>query len=385
MTKPRVLLICPFYPPNLGGVETHLQLLTEYLVSKKMSTTVLTYRPLTSSVDYLPLERQNHLTVHRFWWVGGNIFDKLTPYPLFQFLYIVPTLLLRSLFWSFVHPKEFDVIHAHGFAAAFITRIIGLFHPEKRKIVSTHYIYKTLNAKGLYGRLFKWVVGGFDKILLVSKESQAELESLGLPRHKMSVFHQWAPGRKLSDTKLDILKAYELSDCAILRAVFVGRIIRMKGIFEILKVAKKTPNIQYVVIGDGPDMAELTLAVNKASLSNFCLLGRKSPQEVFDILSISDLLLLPSLSPEGQPMVIMEALSAGIPAIVTNRGSAKEMIDKTVGIVIEPTVKEIVKVLNKLTKSPRQLHQMSKATKKYSEIHFGKNNAQDIINTYSHD
>ena len=69
--KPGILIICPFYLPNLGGVETHLDLLTKYLVSRQIPTTVLTYKPLTTQVKhYETIEHHRYLSIYRFWYFG---------------------------------------------------------------------------------------------------------------------------------------------------------------------------------------------------------------------------------------------------------------------------------------------------------------------------
>ena len=54
-----VVLLCPFYPPNLGGVETHLQLLTDYLVGKNYLISVLTYQPLVTKSPYKKHEKKS--------------------------------------------------------------------------------------------------------------------------------------------------------------------------------------------------------------------------------------------------------------------------------------------------------------------------------------
>jgi len=100
MRKPSVLIICPFYPPNLGGVESHLELLTDYLSDNDYQTTVLTCKPLITKIKkYLSYEERRNLKIHRFWWFSWGLFDKTTPYPWMQFFYIIPGLLVRSMFF----------------------------------------------------------------------------------------------------------------------------------------------------------------------------------------------------------------------------------------------------------------------------------------------
>ena len=48
-----------------------------------------------------------------------------------------------------------------------------------------------------------------------------------------------------------------------------------------------------------------------------------------------DALILPSYS-EGFPLVILEAIAVGLPAIATDVGSVKEMIEDKGGVLIRP-------------------------------------------------
>jgi hypothetical protein len=87
MKTKKVLIICPFFRPNIGGVETHLNLLTKYLSQHNFQTTVLTYKPITTETkNYLKIEKIKNLKIYRFWWFGQKIFDKTTPFPFLQFI-----------------------------------------------------------------------------------------------------------------------------------------------------------------------------------------------------------------------------------------------------------------------------------------------------------
>lgn len=381
MKKPNVLILCPFYPPNLGGVETHLQLLTDYLNDQKFKVFVLTYRPLVSKVaSYKPYEKNGRVTIRRFWWFTYGLFDKTTPYPILQFLYVVPGLLVQSFFWMLNNHQRVDVIHTHGFAASFVARILTLFFP-KRKVISTHFIYRKLDPGSLYAKLFKWVLADFDKILLIGKESGRQLTTLGLDEKKMVRFHHWLPSSyfiKRDKEKHRQKTGLPKSKMAVL---FVGRILKMKGLFELLKAAKSLPKeILFVIVGDGPD-ADLLKSQAKG-VSNYLMIGRKSHEEVFDFLGACDFLILPSLTEEAQPMVVMESLACGRPVVTTNKGAVSEMYDETVGVVINPTYKNITNVILDFYKNPQKLAKLTEKAKPYALQKYSQKNAKIITGTY---
>ena len=373
MKSKNILIICPFFRPNIGGVETHLDLLTKYLVSQKHKITVLTYKPLTTkSTDYKKIEKSKNLIIYRYWWFGQKTFDKTTPYPFLQFLYIVPKLLFHTLKYLYQNHKKIDVIHAHGFAAASITKISCLFFPVKKTIVSTHYLYPNLNIKNLSTKLLKSVFDSFDQILLVSQQSGKQLQKIGISSSKMVKYQHWI------DSSVYKPSNKKNKNFSIL---FVGRIIKSKGIFRLLQATKKLPrDFQFTVIGDGPDFNKLKQeSLNQA---NFHLIGKKNPIEIIPYYQSHHLTILPSITPEAQPLTIMESLMCGTPIITTNLGSVVDMYPNTVGFKINPSINNIVKTIKYCSLHPGQIKIMSGLARKFAINNFSSKNANTIEQSY---
>lgn len=381
MKKPNVLILCPFFRPNLGGVETHLDLLTKYLSTNGYQTIVLTCKPLMTKIDYLSYEKKKNLEIFRFWWFAKGLFDKTTPYPLLQFFYIIPGLLFWSFLYLFRHHNQFDVVHAHGFASGFITRVITLFFPIKRKVISTHFIYPPMNPTGIPARIFRWVFSGFDKILLIGEASGRQLRDLGVDGTKMKVFHHWLDPKKFfPKDKFLCRKKLGLSQAKMV-ILFAGRVLRMKGIFTLLEVAQSLPReIVFVFVGDGPDMIEFEKKARK--IENVVIAGRQPHQKMVDFLGAADFLILPSLTEEAQPLVIMESLMCGRPVVATNKGAVGEMFGPEVGLTIAPTSVTIKKAILDLYNYPDKLKSMQNKARKFALQKYGQRNAKIITDTY---
>lgn len=376
MKTKNILIICPFFKPNIGGVESHLDLLTKYLVKHNYKTTVLTYKPITTkNISYKKIEKSKNLTIYRFWWFGNKIFDKTTPFPVFQFIYIVPGLLIHTFFYLLKNKKKIDTIHAHGFAAGFIISICSLIFKIKRKVISTHYIYPKLDINKISTKILKWTFNKFDKIFLVSDQSGQQLQKIGIDQNKMIKYKHWL------DPKIYIPKKNNTKNNTKMTFLFVGRIIKMKGIFILLKVAQKLPqNIIFNIIGDGPDF-EL-LKTKSAETKNFNLLGKKKPAEIIKFYQNSDITVLPSISPEAQPMVVMESLMCGTPIITTNQGSVTEMFDSSVGIIIKPKVNNLYQALLDLYHQPDKIKRMKNNSRSFALKNFSEKNAVNITKFY---
>jgi glycosyltransferase involved in cell wall biosynthesis len=123
------------------------------------------------------------------------------------------------------------------------------------------------------------------------------------------------------------------------RLLFVGRLAAVKGVpvlFEALTIARKTrPDLQLVLIGDGPERA--ALQAEAASLGEAVqFVGYKSQTEVAQVLTQTDLLVLPSFA-EGVPVVLMEAMAAGLPVIATRIAGIPELVtDGVSGCLVAP-------------------------------------------------
>lgn len=276
--------------------------------------------------------------------------------------------------------RQIDCIHAHGFAAAFIGRIIEICYPKKRLVVSTHFIYQKLSPSGFYSKMFKWTFNKYDKILLVSQKSGQELTNIGLCVNKMEFFRHWIDQDFLKSVNKNKLRKLLNIPRNIPTILFVGRIIKMKGVFELLEVAKKLSSFMFICVGDGPDMSRLQNA--SLSVHNFKLRGRIKHVDIAKYYKSADVLILPSQKDEAQPVTIMESLSCACPVIATNKGATSDMFDSSCGISIDPTVVNIKNAILNLVKDKKTLKQMSISAKKYASKHYTSTNANIIINSY---
>ena len=110
MTKNKkgILILTPFFSPNIGGVESHLDNLVTALDEKGYRVFVQTYSPLTTEntlskkLEYLG----NSTKIFRHKWIGKNLFHKLENHPVLDFLYLTPYLFFRSLLFMLANSKK---------------------------------------------------------------------------------------------------------------------------------------------------------------------------------------------------------------------------------------------------------------------------------------
>lgn len=129
--------------------------------------------------------------------------------------------------------------------------------------------------------------------------------------------------------KYDIYKNIQIepNDFVI---TFVGRIVKDKGINELIKVfsslKEKYTYIKLLLIGDyEDDLDPISHASREAIEKNEKIIHMKFQQDIRNYLAISSLFVLPSYR-EGLPNVLIEAGSYGIPLVATDINGCNEII-----------------------------------------------------------
>ncbi|MCD4703629.1 MAG: glycosyltransferase family 4 protein [Methanosarcinaceae archaeon] len=374
-----ILILSPFFHPNIGGVESHLIDLTEYLSSNGYETYVLTYKPITTKDKALSVEVKQNLEIHRFWWFGFNLFHRLEPYPVLEFLYLTPWLFFRSFLWMLKNQKRIEVIHAQGFNASFIAKILAKIF-GKTFVASTHAIYE-VDPQSLTARLMHWTLKSADTILTLSKQSKEELTRLGLFGSKIIVYKYWVNQDIFKPIdKIKAKKQLGWEDKFVV--LFVGRFIKIKGIDVLLEVARQSRNneIYFAFVGDGPMSKEIQI-ISK-TLENVIFVGKVDNCELPLYYNASDIFIIPSQYEEGFGRVILEAVSCGLPVIGANRGGIPEAVDKTVSILIESTDENLKNAIEELYTNKTKYQLLAGNSRVYALNHFSSTNCKGILDAY---
>jgi len=361
-TVRNILIITPFFSPNIGGVETHLSDLINQLNKNNYSTTVLTYSPITTpSISYNKIETIDKTKIIRFPWFGKSIFHQIEKLPFFDFLYLTPYLGIRCFFWMLFNYRQVNVIHSQGFNAAFIGYFLSIIF-RKKHLISIHAIYDHLGL--ISQNLIKPIINNSHKTLCLSKASKKQLLSWDINSQKLTVFHYWID---LKFFKPAITKPKKLT------FIFVGRLIIKKGILIYLKLAAKFPQYNFLIVGSGPEINLVNQYLKK--YSNIIYLGT-SP-----LYQQASVLITPSLYQEGYGRVVMEATACGLPVIASNLGGLPEALDNSVAILVKPNLKNFIKAIKTISK-PKIYQQLSSNCRQYALKNFSSKNFFDIQNTY---
>ena len=163
----------------------------------------------------------------------------------------------------------------------------------------------------------------------------------------------------------DVQRPFNLD--APLRLVYVGRLVRAKGIFEIVQAAAaiKAEGMQFSLAfaGDGPDRAELVSFIAQSSVADRAtLLGGVFGADKLRLWCTSDVFLFPTFHAEGLPYAILEAMAAGCVPVATPVAAIADVVENGVTGAFVPSRSPAL-----LADAIRQLHHDRPALAKMSK------------------
>jgi len=132
---------------------------------------------------------------------------------------------------------------------------------------------------------------------------------------------------------------YQREDLVLLT---LGRLTREKGhhiLIEALSYLRKTNHrAKLLIVGEGEYQSSLQRLVRRLALDQAVVFaGSVSNTETVAFYNAADLFLLPTLTVEGLPFVLLEAMACGKPVIATDRGGNREAVrNGQNGILISP-------------------------------------------------
>ena len=117
-----------------------------------------------------------------------------------------------------------------------------------------------------------------------------------------------------------------------LRVLFAGSLSQRKGLGDLFNALKllNSPNIELVVMGS----LTVPLAFYQSQLPSFTYLSNRPHHKVLELMRSCDVFCLPSIV-EGRALVMQEAMSQGLPIIITpNTGGEDLIIEGVTGFLV---------------------------------------------------
>jgi glycosyltransferase involved in cell wall biosynthesis len=235
-----------------------------------------------------------------------------------------------SLAWHLIrHHREYDILHAHGTIWHQIVGLIGRL--LRKKSILKIAMWQSDLAFDRQGRMVGAVnallVKQFDRYIATTPEIAEEIASRGLDRARIRYIPNGvdtATHRPLSEPeKGDLRRRLGLPASPVV--AFVGILNSRKNIDGLLRIWKMVVDQGHpghlIVVGPSPAedagyLRQLTEFAQQHHLDQrVSLLGRRD--DVSACLQASDIFVFPSRQ-EGMPNAVLEAMSTGLPCVVSS-------------------------------------------------------------------
>lgn len=227
--------------------------------------------------------------------------------------------------------KKYDteIAFSDGFSHIFVAN-----GDTDNKIAWMHTDISVRNDSKRYYKLVKESLHKMNMCVGVSEKVVKEYKEY-YDLDKIQTIHNIIDDEKIKKLSEDSFENVFSNDKVSL--ISVGRIDTAKNYRRLVNVHKRLIDdgydLQTFVIGDGIEKEELeSLVKENKNEDSFKFLGRKD--NPFPYVKNADLFVLSSIY-EGLPTVLYESIIVGTPCISTDVAGAKEILDKTYGVVVE--------------------------------------------------
>jgi glycosyltransferase involved in cell wall biosynthesis len=325
--KPIIVQVAGYYPPHLGGMEKVAKILSEQMALRDYDTRVLT-SAVAATGPALP---RPNLSVSRF--------------KAFEFAH---TPIAPGFIPAILRVPKQAVIHLH-LAQAFYPELVWLAS-KMRGIPYIVHFHLDLMPSGVFGKLFllykaviiRKVIRDAQRVVVFSAEQQAFIcNSYGVPAHRVTVIPNGVDESFFA-------KPHTYGRQATFNLLYVGRLSAQKCVDRLvgMMAVLKTP-ARLTIVGDGDMRATLEQQAKTLGLTNVSFAGHKTAAEIRDYFAKADVFAIAS-DREGMPLVVLEAMAAGLPIVGSNVTGMRELVNGVGLLVNDPSPQSFAAALDEL-------------------------------------
>ncbi len=346
LSRPTVVVVATTFPARPGDGTPEFVLTLARSIPHYQVTVIAPRMPgaaVDETIDDVRVRRVAYFP--RRW--EGLASDAIMPtlrahkWRLIEAPFLVGAMLIATL--REVRRQRAVAVNAHWIVPAGVIALVVRLLTRVPYVVTVHGA-DAYTLRGRPGRLLKRLVLRWAAAVLpVSEDIGRTLQHEGAPILRMGV------------------------DTAAIRAVvgkrnpqeglllYVGRLADKKGVDVLIEALARIPGARLEVIGDGPDRPALEALVDRLGLGDrVSFRGRQPKAEVLSALARAHIAVIPSRvgadgDMEGTPVVLCEAMAAGVPVVASDIGGLGECLDDgRTGLLVPPgDVDALATVLDK--------------------------------------
>jgi glycosyltransferase involved in cell wall biosynthesis len=271
-----------------------------------------------------------------------------------------------------------DVIHSHGGSCAMVAAVACKASKVPCARVLTHH-------SRIFRRAPRWIAGPImkrsaDHYIAISHDKQSDMESLGIPRDKITLIPNFVDVASVAARVAGIDTTRARHDLGIPEharvLVMAGRVVRTKRFDVFVRIAAETARrlngqeIHALVVGDGPALSNIReIARDEGAPATVHFLGYQ--RDIYPSLAIADAVVFPSEHPEVLPMFLIEASAAGRTIVCSDIPGNREIVtDRITGRVIHGDANAYAVAIAELLDDDSQARRLAAAGHANAREHF---------------
>ena len=351
---------------GLGGLEDHLQTLTEGLASRGHTLVVVTARhpdgaraETVNGVRWLYVDSDPHWLDPAWWTESHAAAAELLANESFDVIHSQSSSAIPLLKQPLPDmPPVMLSLHGQYLSIVKASLLTVAVHPTPREIArATLNLARLTRVHLRHGNA--WAFRGCEAT--VPSETERRISSLGMSL-RLDQVHVARSGvdtelfrprdRPSARTELGLAPDIPIAMCA-------GRLDRGKGMqyaIEALSLLHDFPKATLVLVGDGPGQTSLEQLARERNVGDRVLFaGRQPIQRVARFMTASDVVVFPSVLGEAGPLVVAQSMASGRPTVAFRRGAVPEMLgaDGNAGIVVPAArVKPLAAAIGRIFADP---------------------------------
>ncbi|UCF08815.1 MAG: glycosyltransferase family 4 protein [Thermoplasmata archaeon] len=359
MSKMRIAQVAPFFYPHVGGIESHVQTLSEKLVNNGHDVTVYTsnYSDLKESQEF------HGIKVIRVKQIAELFYTPITP-----------------AIKKAVAAGSHDIVHAHTpppLSAYYAAKAC-----KKRKLPFVATYHCDLELPGIIGSMATWVykrtLGSYtfrqtERIIVHTKTYGATSRTIW--NFDVSVIPSAVNPERFGE-HVDgqrIVKKHGLEGKKVV--LFVGRLVSHKGLDYLIESAKSTPpEVCYLIVGSGEYLGKLKKKAREIGVKERVIFpGKVSFNDIPRYFAACNVFVLPSVSRlEAFGLVVLEAMASSKPVVISNIPGVMELItDGREGLLAEPmNAEDLAAKINTVLSDENKSNKMGQEGRRKVESEF---------------